>query len=96
MGVEAKANGTTSIEKTLKTEDYWKLRAVIGDVERAQVVVQQAQAQLQQHLERRQTLLKAAAGDGIDLNFLSHIDWHDDTCVIILHRVMKADPPKIE
>ncbi len=60
---------------------------------------QQAQKQLQEHIAKRQALLQQAAGPGIDMNFVSHIDWKDETFALTFHRAVAADrivKPKIE
>ncbi len=88
MGREAriKPKVATPLECVLSPEAYWKLRASIGDVERAQLIVQQAQESLQKHLVRRQELLQAAAGAGVDINFISSVDWRDDDCTVMFQR----------
>lgn len=88
--------GSEVIDRVLSPEDYWKLRASIGDVERAQAVVQQAQASLQQHIVRRQGLLQSAAGEGVDINFVVHMDWHDDDHKVIFHRAKPVKDPAIK
>lgn len=74
------------IVRVLDPAQYWRLRAVIGDVDRARAAVGEAQQRLMQIVQAQVPLLQAVAGDGVDITVLTALDWNDDTCEITLKR----------
>ena len=98
MGRESRRRTTTPavatpavaapVVTTLESAAYWKLRATIGDVDRAAVEVEKANARLRELISARTALLGEAV-PGVDLNFLSHVDWDDRTCQLTLYGVVE-------
>jgi len=70
---------------------YWKLRAVMGDIDAMSAQIQQRQHALQQLLVRQAEILRAVVGDDVDLNFVSKLTWQDDTLEITLDGAVRLD-----
>lgn len=74
------------ITRQLSSVDYWRLRAVIGDVDRARAELERAQHKMQSAVNAQAPVIQQAAGEGVDIAFLTKIDWNDETLEIVLTR----------
>lgn len=79
---------STRITRQLSSVDYWRLRAVIGDVDRARAELERAQQKMQVAVNTQAPVIQQAAGEGVDIAFLTKIDWNDETLEIVLTRVL--------
>lgn len=81
----------TALTRTLTAADYWKLRAAIGDVERADAALLGAQQAYMDATQHRLTLLQSAAGLDIDLKQVTGVGWNDPALSVTFH--VKPSPP---
>lgn len=80
----------TDFSKECEPVAYWKLRALIGDVERCAAQITQLQDQLKALAAARTQVLQDIVGVGADVNFVTGITWNDDKHEITLTGVVQA------
>lgn len=74
---------------------YWRLRAVIGDVERCVTQINQLQEQLKGLAASRTTLLQDIAGTDADINFVTAVTWDDAKLEVTLTGAVRARSSEI-
>jgi hypothetical protein len=90
MELVMKADG--QVVQTCEPVTYWKLRAVIGDVERGVAQVNQLQEQLKTLAGQRTELLQQIVGPEVDINFVTAVTWDDTKLEVTLTGAVR--PPR--
>jgi hypothetical protein len=87
MELVSKSDG--QITQACDPVTYWRLRAIIGDVERGMTQITQLQEQLKTLAASRTALLQEIVGSEVDINFVTAVTWDDAKLEVTLTGVAR-------